>query len=662
MLLFGYLFVFQQIMIDKETIDKIFNAADIVDVVSDFVNLKKRGVNYIGNCPFHNEKTASFTVSPAKGIYKCFGCGKGGNSVNFIMEHEQLSYVETLKYLAKRYHIEVVEQEVTDQEKEKNDARESMLVVNAFAQKTFTHNLTETEEGRAVGLKYFKERGFSEITIKKFELGYCRAERDSFTKLAEQKGYASKFLVETGLSIERENGTRFDRFSERVMFPIHNLMGKVIGFGGRTLRSDKKLAKYLNSPESPIYHKSKVLYGLYFAKKSITQNDKCYMVEGYTDVMSMHQAGIENVVASSGTALTPDQIRLIKRFTPNITVLYDGDAAGIKAALRGIDLVLEEGMNVKVVLLPDGDDPDSFAHKHSATEFYDFINKNETDFITFKTKLLLSDTQNDPVKKANLIQDIVRTIAVIPDGITRSVYIKECSGLMAVDEKILYTEINKIINKNRDKNWSNFPPPEPTFEAEQITETVIPLSAKFEKYEHEILRLLLSYGSRVLFTVDNEEIKEDITTAKYICREVEGEIDLQNPVYKLIFNEYTGMLTSKQNPDENFFIKHENQLVSKATADLLSTNHQISKMWSKKGTYVNTEEDNLKQVIDNAINGYKYEIIMNLLKGVEEEIKKVQQLEDQQEKLETLYRKYMAYTQFKIEIAKTLGDRIILKR
>jgi len=650
-------------MIDKETIDKIFDAADIVDVVSDFVHLKKRGVNYIGNCPFHNEKTASFTVSPAKGIYKCFGCGKGGNSVNFIMEHEQLSYVETLKYLAKRYHIEVVEQEVTDQEKEKNDARESMLVVNSYAQKTFTHNLTETEEGRAVGLKYFKERGFTEVTIKKFELGYCRSERDSFTKLAEQKGYATKYLTETGLSIERENGTRFDRFSERVMFPIHNLMGKVIGFGGRTLRTDKKIAKYLNSPESAIYHKSKVLYGLYFAKKSITHNDKCYMVEGYTDVMSMHQAGIENVVASSGTALTPDQIRLIKRFTPNITVLYDGDAAGIKAALRGIDLVLEEGMNVKVVLLPDGEDPDSFAHKHSATEFYDFINKNETDFITFKTKLLLSDTQNDPVKKANLIQDIVRTIAVIPDGITRSVYVKECSSLMSVDEKILYTEINKIIYKNREKNWNFRPEPEiQYFEPERVTETVIPSSTKFEQFEREILRLLLSYGSNVLFTIENEDIKEEITTAKYICREIEGEIDLQNPIYKLIFNEYAAMLTANQKPDENYFVKHENQMVSHAAADLLATNHQISKMWSKKGTYVNTEEDNLKLVVDNAINGYKYEIIMSLLKGVEEEIKKVQQLDNQQEKLEELYRKYMAYTQFKIEIAKTLGDRIILKR
>ncbi len=651
-------------MIDKGTIDKIFDAADIVDVVSDFVSLKKRGVNYLGNCPFHNEKTPSFTVSPAKGIYKCFGCGVGGNSVNFIMEHEQLSYVETLKYLAKRYHIEVVEKEMTNEEKEKHDARESMLIVNSFAQKTFTKNLSESDEGKAVGFKYFKERGFTEKTINKFELGYCRSERDSFTKLAEQKGYAANYLVETGLTIQRDNGTRFDRFSERVMFPIHNLMGKVIGFGGRTLRSDKKIAKYLNSPESQIYHKSRVLYGLYFAKKSISQNDKCYMVEGYTDVMSMHQAGIENVVASSGTALTPDQIRLIKRFTPNITVLYDGDAAGIKAALRGIDLVLEEGMNVKVVLLPEGEDPDSYAHKHSATEFYDFINRSETDFITFKTKLLLSDAENDPVKKANLISDIVRTISVIPDGIIRSVYIKECSALLGVDEKILYSEINKIIKKTRDQNWQrqqNAPPPAPS--PNQFAESYIPASNKFEKFEREIMRLLLTYGSKVLFNIEDENNKqEEVDTANYIIKEIEDEIELQSPIYKLIFNEYSTLVNDGKTVDSTHFTKHENQLISRSAADLLADIHQISKMWSKKGTHIATEEDNLKGTIDNALNGYKYEIVMNILKEIEDDIKNIQKQDEQQEKLDELYRKYMAYTQYKMNIAKTLGERIVLKR
>lgn len=652
-------------MIDKGTIDKIFDAADIVDIVSDFVHLKKRGVNYLGNCPFHNEKTPSFTVSPAKGIYKCFGCGAGGNSVNFIMEHEQLSYVETLKYLAKRYHIEVVEKEMTNEEKEKQDARESMLIVNSFAQKTFTKNLLESQEGKAVGLKYFKERGFTDKTIEKFELGYCRSERDSFTKLAEQKGYAANYVVDTGLSIQRDNGTRFDRFSERVMFPIHNLMGKVIGFGGRTLRSDKKIAKYLNSPESTIYHKSKVLYGLFYAKKTIAKSDKCYMVEGYTDVMSMHQAGIENVVASSGTALSSDQIRLIKRFTPNITVLYDGDAAGIKAALRGIDLVLEEGMNVKVVLLPEGEDPDSYAQSHSATEYLEFLNKNETDFITFKTKLLLSETVNDPVKKANLISDIVRTISVIPDAITRSVYTKECSNLLSIDEKVLNTEINKKLGVKREKTWQRQqnqppPPPPPDFFAEEAIE---PTKNKFEQFEREIMRLLVTYGQKILFTIEDEHQKrEDIITANYILKEIDGELEFHSPIYKLILKEYTELLEEDKVIDPLHFTKHEDQLVSKAAADLLADMHQLSKMWSKKGTHISTEEDNLKEVIDNAINGYKYEMVMHILKEIEQEIKTIQSDDSQPEKLEELYRKYMAYTQFKIEISKTLGERIILKR
>ena len=650
-------------MIDKGTIDKIFDAADIVEVVSDFVSLKKRGVNYMGNCPFHNEKTPSFTVSPSKGIFKCFGCGKGGNSVNFIMEHEQLSYIDTLKFLAKKYHIEVVEKEVTPEQKEQQDARESMLIVSGFAQKVFSHNLTETEEGKAVGLSYFKERGFTDKTIKKFELGYCRKTRDSFTQQALSKGYKEKYLIESGLTIKREDNSYFDRFSERVMFPIHNLMGRVIAFGGRTLRTDKNIAKYLNSPESEIYHKSKVLYGIHFAKKSIIQNERCYLVEGYTDVLSMHQAGIENVVASSGTALTPDQIRLIKRFTPNITVLYDGDAAGIKAALRGIDLVLEEGLNVKVVLLPDGEDPDSFAHKHSATEFYDFIKANETDFISFKTKLLLSDVQGDPVKKANLISDIVRTIAIIPDTITRALYVKECSTLMQVDEKILHGEINKILYKAREKTW-NREQPAPINPSGEPLNLQLPISNKFEIFEKEILRLLLNYSKKVLFTIagSDENAEESINTASYICRELEGEIEIKTPQYKIIFDEFKEQLYNGNLLDSTHFINHPNHIISTAAADLLSEGHQISKMWSKKGTYINTEEDNLKSVIDNAISGYKYELVLNILNDIEKELKELSNLPDMEEKLNELYEKYMLYTQFKIEISKSLGERIILRR
>ncbi len=650
-------------MIDKTTIDKIFDAADIVEVVSDFVSLKKRGVNYLGLCPFHNEKTPSFTVSPAKGIYKCFGCGKGGNAVNFVMEHEQLSYVETLKWIANKYHIEVIEKEVTPEQREQQDARESMLIVTAYAQKVFSHNLTETEEGKAVGLSYFIERGFTDKTIKKFELGYCRKIRDSFTKQALTKGYKEKYLIGTGLTIKREDQTYFDRFSERVMFPIHNLMGKVIAFGGRTLGTNKKIAKYLNSPESDIYHKSNVLYGIYFAKKNIIKNNKCYLVEGYTDVLSMHQAGIENVVASSGTALSANQIRLIKRFTPNITVLYDGDAAGIKAALRGIDLVLEEGMNVKVVLLPDGEDPDSYAHKHNATEFYDFIKENESDFISFKTNLLLDDVKGDPVKKANLITDIVRTVAVIPNSITRALYVKECATLMGVDEKILHVEINKILYKKREQSWKR-EQTAPVNPSGQALNLQLPVTSKFELFEKEIVRLLLNYPKKVLFTIsgNDEHPEENIIAADYIFRELENEIEIQNPGYKLVFDEFKLQMATGNILNSSYFINHENQLISKIAANLLAEGHQISKMWSKKGTYINTEEDNLKSVVDNAIAGYKYELVINILQDIEQELKALTNKPDKEDAMDNLYEKYMLYTQFKIDISKTLGERIILKR
>jgi len=652
-------------MINKETIDKIFDAADIVEVVSDFITLKKRGVNYLGLCPFHNEKTPSFTVSPAKGIYKCFGCGKGGNAVNFIMEHEQLSYVETLKWLAKKYHIEIVETEMTEEQKEQKDARESMLIVTGFAQKTFSYNLTETEEGKAVGLSYFKERGFTEKTIKKFELGYCRKERDAFTKLALSKGYKEKYLISTGLTVKRDDGTYFDRFAERVMFPIHNLMGKVTAFGGRTLRTDKKIAKYLNSPESEIYHKSKVLYGIYFAKKSIIQNNKCYLVEGYTDVISMHQAGIENVVASSGTSLTPDQIRLIKRFTPNVTVLYDGDAAGIKAALRGIDLVLEEGMNVKVVLLPKDEDPDSFAKSHSATEFYDFIEQNEADFITFKTKLLLSETKGDPVKKSQLIGDIVRTIAVIPDGITRALYVKECAGIMSIDEKILHSEINKILYKKREERWKKQQKVIPPNPSGQPLNTQLEESDKFEKFEKEIIRLLLLYGDKTVFRILDEDKKNytDVLAVNYIYEEVKDEIKFQTPEYKIIFDEIKEAFEKGDILDGTYFIHHQNQIVAKIVSNLMAEQHHLSeKLWTKGDGFIRYEKDDLLKVIDNAINGYKYEMVMEILKNIGEKIKQISPSDsDAEEKLTELLNEHIAYTEFKKEISKILGDRIILK-
>ena len=440
-------------MIDQPTIDRILDAANIVDVVSEFVTLRKRGINYVGLCPFHTDKTPSFYVSPAKNICKCFACGEGGTAVHFIMKHEQLNYFDALRYLAKKYNIEIQERELTDKEKQRKSDRESMLIVNSWAQQYFTTQLYEHVEGKTIGLRYFAERGFRKDTIRKFQLGYSLDKRDALYKEATKNGYKKEFLEKTGLVIAYDNGGVNDRFRGRVIFPVHTLSGKVVAFGGRVLKKDEKTAKYVNSPESEIYHKSNELYGIYFAKQAIVKEDRCFLVEGYTDVISMHQAGIENVVASSGTALTQGQIRLIHRFTSNITVLYDGDAAGIKAALRGIDLLLEDGMNVKVVLLPDGEDPDSFARKHNASQFSEFIKQSETDFIRFKTRLLLDDAGTDPIKRSSLITDIIRTVAIIPDNIARSIYIRECSAMMEIDEQVLLNEVNKIrLSKEERQN------------------------------------------------------------------------------------------------------------------------------------------------------------------------------------------------------------------
>lgn len=438
-------------MIDQATIDKILDTAQIVDVVSDFVTLRKRGVNYIGLCPFHNEKTPSFSVSPSKGVCKCFSCGKGGNVVHFIMEHEQLSYYEALKWLAKKYNIEVKERELTDEEKQSNNLRESLFVVNQFAAEYFQDILYNTPDGQSIGMTYLRQRGFRDDIIKKFQLGYSTEAKDALANTAIKKGYKQDLLVKTGLCYLKDDGrTLRDRFWGRVIFPVHNITGKVVAFGGRVLSAATKHVqmKYVNSPESEIYHKSKELYGIYFAKQAIIRQDRCFLVEGYTDVISMHQSGIENVVASSGTALTSDQIRLIHRFTNNITVLYDGDGAGIKASIRGIDMLLEEGMNIKVCLLPDGEDPDSFARKHNATEYQAYINNNEVDFIRFKTNLLMEEAGKDPIKRAELISSIVRSISVIPDSIVRSVYIRECSQLLKMEEKILVEATAKIIEQN----------------------------------------------------------------------------------------------------------------------------------------------------------------------------------------------------------------------
>ena len=442
-------------MIDQATIDRILDAAQIVDVVSEFVTLRRRGVNYIGLCPFHNEKTPSFSVSPSKGLCKCFSCGKGGNVVHFIMEHEQLSYYEALKWLARKYNIEVKERELTNEEKQAQSLRESLFVVNQFASEYFQDVLYNHIDGQRIGMTYLRGRGFRDDIIKKFQLGYSTDSPDALAKAAIQKGYKEEFLVKTGLCYRKDNGSLHDRFWGRVIFPVHTLSGKIVAFGGRVLSSATKNVqmKYVNSPESEIYHKSRELYGIYFAKQAIVRQDRCFLVEGYTDVISMHQSGIENVVASSGTALTSEQIRLIHRFTNNITVLYDGDGAGIKASIRGIDMLLEEGMNIKVCLLPDGDDPDSFARKHNATDYQAYINDHEVDFIRFKTNLLMEEAGKDPIKRASLISSIVKSISVIPDAIVRSVYIRECSQLLQMEEKILVEATAKLIEQARENKF-----------------------------------------------------------------------------------------------------------------------------------------------------------------------------------------------------------------
>ncbi len=641
-------------MIDQHVVDRIIAASDILEVVQDYVTMRKRGVNYLGNCPFHNEKTPSFTVSPSKGIFKCFGCGKGGNAVNFIMEHEHLGYVDALKFLAKKYNIEVIEKEATPEEIEQKNERESLMVVNAYAQRYFSDMLHKHSDGKNIGLAYFKERGFHNNTIEKFQLGYCLEQRDAFTRSAIHDGYKLDNLVKTGLTIQREDGSTFDRFMGRVMFPIHSLSGRVIGFGGRTLKTDKKIAKYLNSPESEVYHKSEILYGIYQAKKTITQENKCFLVEGYTDVISMHQAGIENVVASSGTSLTHDQIKLIKRFTPNVTILYDGDAAGIKASLRGIDLVLEEGLNVKVVLLPEGEDPDSFSRSHSSTELLDYVDKNETDFIKFKARLLLDEAKNDPIQRASLINDIVRSISVIPETITRSIYIKECSRIMDIQEDVLYTEVTN----QRKKKFEQLIQRE-SFETREKETPRLPsyVSGIFcEEQEREIIAFLLNSGEQVLFhhkTDDFEEQEITITVAQYIIDEIlNDELEFQNLVYKKIFDEFGKLLTENKTTDNRHFINHQDTQISQLAVDILSSRYKLSRIWGDQN-----EEDFLQRAVPKAIQVYKSKILKTAIKRLMDDLANLKS--EQKDDINDILSKLNQLNDLMNRMSKDL-DRVIL--
>ena len=647
-------------MIDHGTIERIIDAAEISDVVSDFVTLRKRGVNLLGLCPFHNEKTPSFTVSPAKGIFKCFGCGKGGNSVNFIMEHENLSYPEALKWLAKKYSIDIVEEEETDEQKQQKDTRESLMIVSGFAQKFFTRYLWEENEGRTIGLSYFRERSFRDDILKKFEVGFAPDGKTPFTDAALKQGYNIEFLEKTGLTIKRDNWMR-DRFAGRVMFPIHNIAGRVTAFGGRTLTNDKKIAKYLNSPESEIYHKSRVLYGLFQAKREMTRVDKCYMVEGYTDVLSMHQAGIENVVASSGTALTPDQIRLVKRFTPNMTIIYDGDQAGIKASLRGIDLILEEGMNVKVLLLPDGEDPDSFAKKMGASGYLEYIEKNETDFIQFKTRLLLKNTENDPLAKAKLISDVIGSVAVIPDTITRSVYIKECSRLLGVREEILYAEVRKQKYKQTEDFKKKVLREKARKPVQPKTVAPIEQPKKMLVEELEFLRFLLKYCKTEVFEEEDEETKESyiVSVGEFMINELESdELVPDNALFQTIFYEIKDNLDKKEFDPGKYFIYHPQSEISKFATDLLSEKYTESKRWEKAGAFTEKDEDILDLLVPKIVNEYKLRKIKIMMDGIEKAIDKAS-AENNFDKVIEEQSMYMNLKRLEKSLSKQLGNRTI---
>ncbi len=633
-------------MIPKDTVDKIIETARVEEVVGDFITLKKRGANLLGLCPFHGEKSPSFTVSPSKGIYKCFGCGKAGNSVNFIMEHESLSYPEALRYLAAKYNIEIVEKEITPEEKAQITEKESLYIVTNYAQKYFTDNLWNTDEGKSIGLSYFRERGFTDEIIKKFQLGFSFEDRKAFSKAAIAAAYKPEYLVKTGLSIlsdKHVEGTPitindiFDRYTGRVIFPIHNGTGKVIGFGGRILNSDKKFAKYINSPQTDIYDKSKVLYGLFFAKKQITQEDNCYLVEGYTDVTSMHQAGIENVVASSGTSLTVDQIRLIHRFTKNIIILYDGDVAGIKASFRGIDLILEEGMNVKVLLFPDGDDPDSFSKKVSGDDLKAFIKKNSLDFIKFKTNLLFEEARHEPVKKAALVKDIIESIAIVPDSITRNEYISECSHILQVDEQTLVFQVKATRDKKIAKK--NFQPEQHAVEQQNISENTNQevkddlqklLDADlnpFAEQEKNLVRLLLHYGTHLIdithIDENNETISSEVSVAEFMLHELEqDELSFVDSTYELFLYEFKMQMHKQVIPNADYFVKHRNPQLAQITINLISSNDQLSEKWkSKHNIMVAHETDNIKKTINHDLFIYKEKRLQKLLREEKEKLR-----------------------------------------
>ncbi|MBX7094797.1 MAG: DNA primase [Flavobacteriales bacterium] len=657
-------------MIPKETVELITETARIDEVVGDYVSLKKRGANLMGLCPFHNEKTPSFTVSPAKGIYKCFGCGKAGNSVNFIMEQEHVSYPDALRHLARKYNITIEEEQRSVEEIQQESEKEALYVVSQYAQKHFTHNLMETEEGRSIGLSYFKERGFSLPTIEKFQLGFAIDSYEDLLVHAKENGYSIDLLEKCGLIKTRDDGKQFDFFRGRVIFPIHNVTGKVIAFGARTLKSDKKEPKYLNSPETEIYVKSNILYGISFAKRAIISNDNCFLVEGYTDVISLSQTGIENVVASSGTSLTTGQIRLIKRYTQNITILYDGDSAGIKASFRGIDMILEEGMNVRVLLFPDGEDPDSYARNHSTEEVHQFIREHSEDFILFKTKILQQEADQDPVKKAALIRDLIASIALVPDAITRSVYIKECSKLFEIAEQTLINELNKFRRtKSAKESGADLPYTEIPEKKQEVTREEESVNELLPQ-EKDLVRILLNYGERDLeyeITVTEEEIGPDgkqkihkeilqTTVAEFIVHQLLSDgLEFEQSEFAAILGDYALALEGGLILKQNHFLQQAEE-IGKTAVDLVVTPYSLSAKWRDKHMiFTKLEEEKLSYMVKNAVYSYKLKKVMQFIQNIQKKLKN----DITEEEVNQLLEDQMALFEVKKKLSEELGRVII---
>ena len=660
-------------MIPRETIDRIFSAARIEDVVGDYVSLKKRGANLIGLCPFHDEKTGSFTVSPSKGIFKCFGCGKAGHSVGFIMEIEQCSYVDALRKLANRYHIEIEERELTAEEKQKQDDRESMFIVNEFANKWFHEQLWETPEGAAVAMSYLRQRGLREDIIRKFQIGYS-PEKATLWSAAKNKGFQEKYLLNdsqnppylgTGVCGKSENGKLYDRFHGRVIFPFLSVSGRVVGFSGRLLVKNDKVGKYVNSPTSLIYEKHNELFGLYQAKQSISKKNTCYLVEGQMDVIQLVQSGIDNVVASGGTALTINQIRLIHRFAENITLLYDGDKAGIKAALRGIDMMLEEGLNVRIILLPEGEDPDSFAKSRNASDLQEFLENNHHDFIRFKTQLLTEEAQNDPTKRSEMVLQIVQSIAVIPDIIKRQVYIKDTATLLALPEEVLTRKVAEIRKKEVENNKRTN-----NTQEDKSTTTIVENQQEEQNLTHKernilnLIQVLIRYGERILYQTEEQMI----TVGDYIITEMKNDsIDITNPLYQQVIEEYVANYQSPTFVSSVFFQHHPNAAISQLAVDMIADKYQLSRMYNKKSISENVvqevqqdEADILPELVQRLLLELKYTVVNERIDAMQSMLKEAQERDDWQ-LITAILEQQPQLMEIRQQLCRALGNRVIVR-